>query len=159
MKTNKIYTEEQKEIKKFIIIVISLIVLIIGVYLFTTFVVNKDDSKKTITQGKVQYDNIILGTLLNKSDDEYYVLVFDSTDINNTYIVNLASIYVSSNKLPLYTADLSLSFNKPFIADQSLYNKDNVEGLKVKGTTLIKVKDGSIVKFIEDTDLIIREFE
>lgn len=154
----KYYTEEQQEIKSFIKILIGLI-LILGLLYFLSAVVldKKNEIKRTNNEGKVQYSNIYLGTLLNRADEEYYVLVFDSENILNHYIINKASDYKSSNKIALYTADLSLELNKGFVSDESNYKTDSVKDLKFKGLTLVKVKAGKITKFIEDEKEIEKE--
>ena len=160
-KQEKFYSEEQKEIRSFFKILFGLVIIIGLFYFLTVFVVNKDDKfKRTNNKGEVQYKSIMLGTLLNRSDNEYYVLAFDSLDKSNSYILSTASAYLSNTKnLPLYTADLSLEFNKAFISDKSSYTIDSVEDLKLSGTTLIKVKNQKIVKFITDLSLINEELK
>lgn len=158
-KHNNFYKDEQTEIQSFVKILIGLIVIIGLFYLLTVFVLNKEEPyKRTDNPGTINYNSMYLGTLLNKIDSEYYVLVFDSQDKSNSYIINRSSSYASkANSLPLYTADLALEFNKKFIADESSYKVDDVVNLKVKGTTLILVKNGKISKFIEDNEKIIAE--
>ena len=160
-KQEKFYTEEQKEIRSFVRILSVILIIFIGLYIFGSI---KGDNKKKIERtnnaGQVSYDSLIIGTILSKADKEYYVLVFDSEDLNNNYIVTLASSYKSStNALPIYTADLSLEFNRKFVADESNYDKEDVANLKFKTTTLLKVKDGQITKFIENEDDIIKELK
>lgn len=158
-KKEKFYTEEQKEIYSFIKILVVLIIIFVGLYLFTTLVVDKKEKmKRSNKEGTVQYSSISVGMILNRADENYYVLVFDSEDINTSYLVNKASSYKSNLKaLPLYTADLSLEFNKPFVSDESFYKSDSVSDIRFKGVTLIKVSKGKIVKFIEDEELIDKE--
>ena len=140
-------------------ILIGLIIIFAILYFLSVkFVDKKQDLKRTNKEGKIQYDSIVIGTLLNRADSKYYVLVFDSEDVSSTYIVNKASLYKSSsNTVPLYTADLSLEFNKGFKSDESHYTKDSVEDISFKTTTLVMIKDGKIAKFIENYDDIINE--
>lgn len=155
----KLYTEEQKEMFKFAKILGGLILIIGLLYVFTVYVVNKEESyKRTNTEGEISYTNIILGTLLNKPDEEYYVLVVDTTNKSHEVFTNTINQYKNNLKhLPIYIADLSNELNKNFIADESSYKIDSVEDLKVKGPTLIKVKNKKIVKFIENIDSVIDE--
>ena len=159
VKKEKYYTEEQQEIRSFIKILLGLVLIFLVLYFLSTKFMGKGNSiKRTNQSGKVQYDSISIGTLLNKADSEYYVLVFDSDDLNNSYIINKASSYKSNqDSKPLYTADLSLEFNKTFLSDQSFYHKNSVDGIKFKGTTLVLVKEKNIVKFIETVDDIDKE--
>lgn len=155
MKRERYYTEEQKEIQRFVKILIGLIVIILGFYLLTQKLNNKSVYKRTDNKGSIQYSYIYLGTLLNLSDSEYYVLAIDSQDVNNTYILNEASMYKSkTDRIPLYYADLSFELNKSFKADNSNYSESNINDLKVKKTTLIRVKNGKITQFIEKDEEI-----
>jgi len=155
MKRERYYTEEQKEIQRFVKILVGLIIIILGFYLLTQKLNNKSVYKRTDNKGSIQYSYIYLGTILNLSDSEYYVLAVDSQDVNNTYLLNEASMYrQKNNKIPLYYADLSFEFNKPFKADNSNYNETNINELKLKKTTLIKVKNGKITQFVEKDEEI-----
>ena len=150
-KREKYYTEEQKEIMNFFKILVGLLIIIGIFYLLTRFVFNnKSVYKRTNNEGAIQYNYIYLGSLLNLADDEYYVLAVDSEDVSNTYILSLASSYRSNNKkIPLYYADLSFELNKGFKADTSNFDASSVNDLKIKNTTLIKVKNGKITSFVE----------
>ena len=161
MQKNKFYTDEQKEIFKFGKILLGLVLIIALLYLFTVYVVNKPDAyERTNKKGSVQYSSILLGTLLNKADKEYYVIVLDTKDLSNTVYLNKVSDYkAKNNHLPIYTADLSNELNKSYIGEKSYHNNDSMDEFKVKGTTLIKVNNGKITKFIEEGQLVLNELE
>lgn len=155
----RFYTEEQKEIFKFGKILLGLVLIIGILYVFTVYVVNKEQSyKRTNTEGKINYDSIMLGTLLTKADEEYYVLAIDKSNISNNVYLNMVSNYKSGVKhLPIYIADLSNELNKSFVSTESSNKTDSIEDLKVKNTTLIKVKNKKIIKFIEVKEDIFNE--
>lgn len=157
----KFYTEEQKEIFKFFKILFCLIVIIALLYLFTVKVVNKEGNyKRTNKSGEIQYESIYLGTLLSKADSEYYVIILDESDVaNNLYTSRVTEYKSKTNHLPIFKADLSNELNKSFIANNSSYNKDNMDNFKVSGTTLVKVKEGKIQKFIESKEDILKELK
>lgn len=159
MQKTKFYTDEQKEISSFVKIIIGMVLILFVMYFVTNKIAsNNVDYSKTYTDGSVGYSSIIIGSLLNRADEEYYVLIFDSENVDNTYVINKASEYASDEKsLPLYTADLSHELNKKFLSDKSSYKKDSLDNFKVSGTTLVKVKGSSIVKFIEGIDNIKKE--
>lgn len=156
---NNFYNEEQKEIIKFGKILLCLIVIIGILYLFTNYVVNKEDTyKRTNNDGSINYDVVLLGSILNKKDEEYYILAFDQKDMINATLLNKYNEYKSLPKhLPIYIADLSNELNKTYIAEKSQYKADTVEEMKLEGNTLIKVKNAKIVKFIENKDDILAE--
>ena len=154
----KYYTDEQKEIFKFGKILLGVVLIFGLMYLFTTLVNKGDKYKRTNNAGEIQYDSIIIGTMLNRADAEYYVLITDKSTMDNLTVISKASNYKNgAGNLPIYTADLSLEFNKNFISGESHYNEDNLDDFTVKGTTLVKVKNGKIIKFIEEKDKILEE--
>lgn len=154
-KTNK--TEEQLEIKKFIIILFSVIIIIIGVYFLTKNVVTKNNdtntSEKEVT---FDYSKLILGSLLNRPYDEYYVLVYSSKNPSANYYSNLEYSYsTKEDAIKIYTADLNDEMNAKFYnKDGSNPNAKTIEDLQLGDLTLIKVKNKEIVKYIEDIDSI-----
>ena len=159
MRREKFYTEEQKEVYSFIKILVGLIVILAILYLLTVFVFNKEEPiKRTNKKGSIEYSQVVVGTIFKTLDPEYYVLAFDSEDVTNSYILNKATNYKSKNNaLPLYTLDLSSEFNKNYVGKESNYEESSVDNLVFKGTTLIKIKDKKIVKFIENVEEIDKE--
>ena len=114
---DKYTSEESKEVKKFIIILLSIIVLVLAVYGITRLInKNKDDNSNdtTVTAGSIDYDKVSVGTLFNRADNEYYV--GEDKDSN-----------------PNATTSSELAF---------------------KDLTLIKIKNGKIVKYLETLDTI-----
>lgn len=93
-KLGKIETEEQAEIKKFILVLGGLIVILVGIYFFTRAFVTKDlfNKKKSdeinYQVGVISDTNIIVGNLLNRPYEEYYALAFSSKS-------NLVGYYLS----------------------------------------------------------------
>lgn len=157
----KYYTEEQREVFKFFKILLILVAIIGLLYLFTVYVVNKEGKyERTNNPGTIKYDSIYLGTLLNRADKEYYVMVLDKDNLNDNFYSGIVAEYkTKANHLAVYEADLSNELNKLFLDTESHYTADSVEDLKVKGTTLIKVKNNKIVKFLESKESIVKELE
>lgn len=158
MKKNKIKkyeTEEQMEVKKFIFVLVGLVIILVGVYFFTRAFVTKDLSKKTedvsYTEGKVNYNAVIVGTLLNRPNKEYYVIAYSSEGASASYYNTLTSKYVSKESaLPMYYLDLENELNKDYMASDENASKSftNIKDLKLGSLTLIKVKEGKVAKFM-----------
>lgn len=151
-------TEEQAVIKKFTIIVLVLIILITGVYFFTRAFVTKDLNKEEENKTEITFDytKTVLGSLLNRPYNEYYVLVYNSEDLKANYYSGLVSLYQSKeNAIKIYIADLNDSMNEKFYdSKKSNPNAKSIEELQVGDLTLIKIKDKSITKYIENVDNI-----
>ena len=104
-------TEEETEIKKFIIILATVVIFVIGMYFFTRVFVTKDlsDKKETQTEITFDYTKTILGSLLNRPYDEYYVLVYNSEDLKANYYANLISSYQTKELMFFPMKDKNIS--------------------------------------------------
>ena len=77
------HMDEDKAIRNFIIIFIIVILAVVGIYFFTKLVVNKDESNSTSTDTKeIEINNsvAIVGTMLGKAEDHYYVILYRSEE-------------------------------------------------------------------------------
>ncbi len=146
---------ENKEVKRFIISLVIVIVLIGLIYLFTGLFVTKD-LKKTDkeTNTKIDYELTLLGNIFDINDDEYYVIIYDFKN-NNDAIDNLITKYkTSDNYKKIYKANLSDALNKKYISNESNNNPTSINDLKIKGLTLIHFKNKKIISYIENLDEI-----
>ena len=154
MKKNKnmnYATEEQKEIKKFIFVLVGLIIIVIGIYFFTRAFVTKDLFNKTddknYTEGTINYEVAIVGNMLSRPAEEYYLLAFDSESTKANYYNALVEKYLNSeNSLKVYFIDLTNELNKKYVAeDKNISQKfENIENLKLGDVTLIRVKNKNL---------------
>ncbi len=164
-KKMKFETEEQKEIKKFIFVILGLVIIITGIYFFTRAFITKDlfknkNANAEYTSGVINYDVAIVGTMLNRPQEEYYVLAFNSEDTNVNYYNALVSKYTAKEEsLKIYHIDLSNELNKEYVAtDENISTKfDSIDNLKLGKITLIKVKNQKVTKFITNIDKIKEE--
>lgn len=155
----KYSTGESDEIFSLVTVILVVVLIVGGLYLATRAFVTKDLFKKKeqeveqVTPGTVQYDVIIMGQLLNRPYDEYYVAIYDAAE--GDYILDMMTLVSSYNNQSkhkhIYTVDLSNKLNADYY-DPSNVNLDakKVEDIKVGDITLIKVKKGAIVKYIVD---------
>lgn len=157
---DKYTSEESKEVKKFIIILLSIIVLVLAVYGITRLV-NKDkdnNDDRTVTAGSIDYDKVSVGTLFNRADSEYYVIVYDGEAPNAIYYSALMNKYMDKEKSnKVYFCDLSNELNKKYYVGEDKDSNPNAttsSELAFKDLTLIKIKNGKIVKYLETLDTI-----
>lgn len=172
----KFETTEQAEVKKFIIVIIVVLLCVGAIYLFTRAFVSKDLFKKDepkvedVTEGEVNYDVAIMGQILNRPYDEYYVIIYNQSE--GEYLGDMASIVSEystkedDKKLHLYTVDLSNELNS------SYYDKENentkaktLAEIKLGDKTLLKIKKNKksgkleISKYITDIDAMKKELD
>ncbi len=166
VKQEKYRSEEQTEMIRFIRILIIVIILILGIYFFTRIFVtkdllNKDDEDTEVIEGSINYDRTIIGSMLNKPEDEYYVLIYNSKNLRAIYYSNLITNYLRNKEhLHVYFADLNNELNASFYDPENIkLNVSNISDLKVGDLTLIKVRNGAIADSLTDEEKIANELK
>ena len=166
VKQEKYRSEEQNEIIRFIRILIIVVVLILGIYFLTRIFVtkdlfNKEEPENEITAGSINYNVTLIGSMLNKPEEEYYVMIYDTENVRSIYYSTLISNYGNNEEpLKIYFANLNNELNKKFY-DPENENLDvnNISDLKVGDLTLIRVRNGSIVETFNTEEQIASELE
>ena len=164
-KLGKIETEEQAEIKKFILVLGGLIVILVGIYFFTRAFVTKDlfNKKKSdeinYQVGVISDTNIIVGNLLNRPYEEYYALAFSSKSNLVGYYDTIMSKYKSEKEsLKIYYIDTEDYFNNKYIDKENPSTSfESLDKLKLGEMTLMKIKKGKITKLITNVAEVKKE--
>ena len=142
------------EVKKIIIIIVVAVVLLVGMYFLTTVILNKDsDDNSKITENAIQYDEILAGESFNQSEDEYYVIYYDSSNEYSVISSLISSYQLNNSDTKLYSVDLADGMNKKYVTDGNIVT-DNASSLRVKDTTLLKFNNGEVSEVITDTNEI-----
>ena len=155
--------EEMKTIKQFIITLMILIIIVLGIYLFTKLFVTKEDTDTTTTD--VDYINpkmAIVGTMLKKSEDNYYVILYNTEDDDaSTYAALLNKYSAKDDYVTTYRVDLSNPMNSKYIAEGSDINtqSDTLSDLRFGAITLLEVKNGKIIDSFESVESIEKEWK
>lgn len=152
--------EENKVIIKFIVTLVIVLALCIGIYFLTKYVVNKDTDTNTETSEtkdvSINYESAIIGTMLNKKDNEYYVILYNKSKDDAYKYTQLVTNYKAlKDSLPIYIVDLSTPMNSPYYTSEATNPKaENLSELKFGDITVIKVKNGKITNAYETIDSI-----
>ena len=148
---------ESYSVKSLLLIILIIIVVFVAFYFITTLVVKpqkqNDTDNDTVTQ--IDSNKITLNHLLDRSEDEYYVLATKQSlysDYNSK--INYIEIYdkyisdykLLENSLPVYIIDLDDALNKNYIGDE-LNISDQLDKLKLNDETLFKIEKGKIKNY------------
>ena len=149
--------DEEKAVRNFVIIFVIVLLAVVGLYFFTKNVVKKEtDSTDTETK-EVEIDNsiAIVGTMLNKVEDNYYVILYKSDDSKVSEYEELKQNYKLFNSKALYYVDLANALNsKYYDKDNTNYTAENINDLRFGDITVLEIKDKKIVKSYNDVDKI-----
>ena len=143
-------TEVSKLIK--LVVIVTLIVLF---FYGITMLVNKEKQKDSDTTATIQYDEILVGNILKQPNDEYYVMIYDNDDSNTSLYKTYINLYMQKDEaIRVYTSQLSNVFNQKFKSEKSNLKVDDILDLKIKSSTLLKIKNKKIISSYEGDKLV-----
>lgn len=143
LKQKKVINEDMIKVRNLIILLVIVILVCVGLYFFTDKMINKDNTENTTKEEvKINYDIATVGTMFNRIEDEYYVIIYSNKD-NGSDLDSVVSKYRSSdNYIKTYYVDLDLKINSSAKDDISVKNPKNSNEVKVSEPTLYKIKNG-----------------
>ncbi len=158
-KSDNQYDDIYKLLKVFGIILL----VILLIYLFVAIVITKeieifkkDNENVENTNDKVENQILARNTFLQK-DLEYYVYFYDFDDEVGSINV-LIDTKLSDEKV--YRVNTNDAFNTNYVAeDVGNRNAQKIEDVKVINPTLIKINDGIITSYYENSNEIIEYLE
>ena len=165
IKQNKMSNEDYQKIKTFFIVLVIVIALLGLLFYFNGKVITKDifsDSTTAQTTEPTFSKDIILATdVFNQKDKEYMVLIYDSSDKESGILYDgLFNSY--SKDSVLYGVDLSNKMNKDhYNADleTELTKPTKASELVVKGPRLLTIKEGVVIDYISDANIIVEKLK
>ena len=102
----------------------------------------------------IQYSKIIVGSILNRDEKDYYVLVEAKDDSNISDYESSINIYNNKEKhLRFYTVDLSDPFNESYVSDEAKLDVKKISDIKFSETTLLHIQDGKIASYRVGEDI------
>lgn len=148
--TKDMFVENENVASNFVKILIIVAILALTFGLITYAVTHKSTNKTDSTV--IQYDKILVGSILNREDDNYYVLVEMSDDSNNsTYESSIDTYNAKDEHLRFYTVDLSDGFNTNYVSDKANLKVTNISDIRFSTTTLLKIENHKIAKTITNS--------
>lgn len=143
---------EGTSVQRMVYILIGISAFIVVFALTFDFISNRKNKKdQEVEVIEFQNQEILASNSLNKKDEEYLVIYYDFEKLENETLANYLSDFRSSQEIPIFEVDLSNYFNKNILGEESSFKKDN---LKVKTTSLIKVKNKEIVESTEGLSVV-----
>jgi len=146
------------EMGKLIKIIVVLIVIVAAFYGLTVIITkfqktSTPERNKNTVPAVIQYDEILIGTILNQARDEYYVLIQKDDDQYRTLTSYYFQKYSSNSKsLKVYMSNMNSIYNEFYISETSNVRTNNINEFKVSTITLVKIKNHEIVEAYEGLD-------
>ena len=150
--------ETEMGIKTLVFTFVAMILLSLFVYYLTDSMKKRENNNKEPEVVEKDYKNILISDAFNQAEKEYYVLIYDYKDKFVSFFQELVDTY-HDPMIKIYTSNLKEGLNASFVSDKSNKEAQTLKELKVKGETLLKIKDGKIIKFLESPETISAELK
>ena len=150
-KNININNKENFEIGNMVKIVL-IIVMVFGAFYILTYYIQQNKTKNDLYDNSndsvtiIQYDEILVGSILNQTEENYYVLITNQKDYENRYNEYISK-YNNNNKF--YYSIIDNGLNSKYKSETSNLNVENIEDLKISSTTLLKINDGKIIDYYD----------
>ena len=145
IKQKRIVNEDMTYIRNLFILLVIVVLIVVGLYYLTERIVNKKSDEVTNKEVSINYDIATIGTMFNRVEDEYYVLIY-SKETNGDDLDSLLTAYRSSDDyIKTYYIDLDKKINSIAFSDTTVNNPDNASEVKVSGATMYKIKNSKVV--------------
>lgn len=160
---NKVNMDTNYSLKSMIKILITLLLIFSIFYLITYFLIDKKQQEEVSTPVVIDTSKITLNQLLNRKEQEYYVLVTKNNSTKSNYMeTNYNTIYNNyiktyeqkADSLEFYYVDLDNALNKNYVSED-LNITDNLEEMKLNEDVLFKIKNKKIEKYYVGKQTII----
>jgi len=158
IRQGKSVSEDEARVKNIIIILFIVVVACLGIYFLSESMINKEKSKEQELQDvEIKYDIATIGTMFNRIEEEYYVLLYSNKEDGNELNSLLDSYRSKDDYVKTYYIDLDRKINSIAIGDKLVKEPKNSSEVKVKGATLYKIKNAKVVECISSLEEI-KEF-
>lgn len=156
-KMNHSPMNETDEFRRFVIIIIIIAVIALVFYFLAVAVANKNNAlkyKNNSEASQIEYDEIIIGEMFNKTNEYYVLLLKKDNDFKTIYENYIKTYKKKDNSLNVYKVDLSNAFNKKYVSDN---NNFDVNNFKIADNALLKIKEKQIIESYVGNDAIIEQ--
>ena len=163
--------EERKELIRFIVVILAIVLIIVGVFFVTNKFVTKESEPKEeeVITGQINYDVAVVGTMLTKPESTYYIFAYDFESKNKEMyeVTNAITEYENPKDedfepKKIYNVDLTNHLNTDYKVgkDEKVNTKaKNIEDLKMGDYTILKVQKGKITKYLNTVKSIKKEWK
>ena len=156
LKQKRVLNEDITLVKNIGILLVLVVGICLGIYYFTDSMIKKENkNSETKEEVKIDYDIATIGTMFNRVENNYYVILYSKENDGNELDSVLATYRSSDNYIKTYFIDLDKKINSYVLGDNLVEKPSNSNEVKVKEATLYKISNGKVVKCYSGVDNIV----
>lgn len=151
------YNSENQMMTLFKIIIV--LIVIFGVFYGLTLWRTRDKAldDTDVKETEIQYDEILVGTLLKQNANEYYVLYADLNAVDYSKYKAYIDLLGENPDIKLYTIDKENVFNRSYIGNDSnvenYVGKSSIDGIIFNEDCLMHIKKVKNKKGVKENKL------
>lgn len=149
IKEQPLLQDDNYQFKNMFVIIAVIVIALIPLYFITKLVIG-DKTNSDVKETKnveIEKELILVSQLLNRPNDEYYVLAYkrDNEAISNfnSYLYDYEK---KEDSLKVYHIDLDDALNKTYLGSETNIT-DELNDLTISDTVLFKITDGQIESY------------
>ena len=155
LKQKRVINEDMTNVRNMAILLVIVVLVCIGLYFLTEHLVKGDkNTESTKTETKIDYDIATIGTMFNRIEEEYYVLIYSSEKFGSKLDSTLTTYRSSDNYIKTYYIDLDKKINQIASGDETVTKPSNSNEVKVSEVALYKINNGVVTNCYTDVDAI-----
>lgn len=155
IKQSKLVSDDVVRVRNLLILLVSVVIICVGLFFLTEKMIEKDNNEnETKEEVKIDYDIATIGTMFNRPEKEYFVLIYSNEENSNDLGSVLDSYRSSDNYVKTYYIDLDLKVNSIAKGKEDSKKPSNSNEVIVTGATLYKIKDGKVANSYFGVDSI-----
>lgn len=155
IKQSKLVSDDVIKVRNLLILLVAVVIICVGVFFLTEKMIEKENSEaETKEEVKIDYDIATIGTMFNRIEEKYYVLIYSNENNGKDLNSVLDSYRSSDNYVKTYYVDLDLKINSIAKSDKFVSEPTNSNEVKIKEATLFMIKNGKVTESITGVDNI-----
>ena len=135
----------EQNVKNLIVIFLAVVLLFVIFYFLTKPIAQNVRPQFERAETQIQTETILVGNILNRSLEEYYVLVTDRSDVSYGRNREILDELKDSGLIQgFYIVDLDEPFNRSFVSDEPNLDVERASEFLFDGPTLLKISDRKV---------------
>lgn len=145
IKQFNVVSDDVVKVRNMLILLVGVVIICVGLYFLTDKMIQSEKQDNKINENvEIDYDIATVGTMFNRVESEYFVLIYSKEENGKDLDAQLDTYRSSDNYVKTYYIDLDLKVNESIKGDKLVEKPLTSKEVSVKEATLYVIKDGKV---------------
>lgn len=147
VKQTKIVSDDVVKVRNMFILLVGVVIICVGVFFLTEKMIEKENNTiEEKEEVEIDYDIATIGTMFNRVEEEYYVLLYSKEENGNDLDSILDSYRSSDNYIKTYYINLDLKINESALGDKLVEKPLKSTEVSVVEPTLYLIENAKVTE-------------